>query len=130
MSENEQNPITNVDTWLRLAYMLFIGLLATLARYIILVLSSIQFIFVLVTGKDHRNLRKIGLGLANWSLQAYEFLSFNTETKPYPFTDWPVSEKEEKPRLPGEYPEQEHVTDGTTAASSEEKPDAKQDNIL
>ena len=96
MSNNGKNlPLTDVDTWLRLAYMLVFGLLSGLARLLLLVVAAIQFVLVLITGESNSNLRSFGYGLAKWTEQAFLFLSFASERKPYPFQDWPMPAIEE-----------------------------------
>ena len=47
------------------------------------------FLLVLFTGTGNANLRAAGEGIARWTQQAYLFLSFASDEKPYPFQDWP-----------------------------------------
>ena len=48
-----------------------------------------QFLLVLVTGSDNENLRNLGQGLGKWVYQTVMFLTFNTDSKPFPFDEWP-----------------------------------------
>ena len=50
---------------------------------------------VLITGKDNDNLRNFGQGVSKWVSQGLLFLTFNSETKPYPFSEWPETEATE-----------------------------------
>jgi len=55
----------------------------------------VQFLLVLVTGSDNENLRNLGQGLGKWIYQTVMFLTFNTESKPFPFDEWPVIDPSE-----------------------------------
>ena len=48
-----------------------------------------QFLLVLIAGYDNENLRNLGQGLGKWIYQTVMFLTFNTESKPFPFDEWP-----------------------------------------
>ena len=84
--------LLNADTWVRLLYMLLFGLLLTIARMVIWVVAIVQFLFVLISGEDNTNLRNLGQGVTRWVSQALLFLTFNSDEKPFPFSDWPDTE--------------------------------------
>jgi|SRR5690606_17668962 len=90
MSEHKAQNFTNPDLWIRLIYMIVFALLAVLARWVVTLIALFQFILMLVTGADNQNLRALGDGIARWTQQAYQFLTFAAEQKPYPFQDWPM----------------------------------------
>ena len=48
-----------------------------------------QFVVVLITGKQNGNLTTFGDGLSRFVYQIAKFLTFNTEDKPFPFSEWP-----------------------------------------
>ncbi len=87
--------LLNVDVWIRLAYMALFALLIVVARIIILVVAVLQFLLVLITGRDNDNLRDLGQGVSKWVYQGLLFLTFNTDEKPWPFSDWPDLEQTE-----------------------------------
>lgn len=80
------------QNWSRLLYMLIFGLLLNLAGAVMWLLAALQFIFVLGTGEDNRQLRHFGKALADFIRDALLFVSYNTERKPFPFADWPHPE--------------------------------------
>jgi hypothetical protein len=59
------------------------------ARLVITLVVIVQFLLVLVTGSDNENLRNLGQGLGKWVYQTIMFLTFNTESKSFPFDEWP-----------------------------------------
>lgn len=42
-----------------------------------------------MTGRDNDELRRFGHSLATFMYEALQFLTYNTEHKPFPFADWP-----------------------------------------
>ena len=87
--------LTNVDTWIRLAYMVLFALLVMAARLVVSIVVVLQFALVLVFGKDNENLRNLGQGLGKWVYQAIMFLTFNSNDKPFPFDEWPILDPSE-----------------------------------
>ena len=95
MSNNNQTNLASADLWIRLVYMVLFGALSWLARVVILIIAAIQFLLVLLAGNGNGNLRQLGDGIARWTQQAYAFLTFASDDKPYPFQDWPAPAEEE-----------------------------------
>lgn len=95
MSEQNETNLTNTELWVRLVYMVVFALLLTIARLMIWAVAALQFLLVLFTRQDNTNLRKLGQGATLWIMQAHLFLTFNSEDKPFPFSDWPeLAERE------------------------------------
>jgi len=88
MTDNK-GTLSNSNTWVRLAYMFVFTLLLMAARLVITLVVIVQFLLVLVTGSDNENLRNLGQGLGKWVYQTVMFLTFNTNSKPFPFDEWP-----------------------------------------
>jgi hypothetical protein len=87
--------LTNPATWIRLGFMLVFALLLMAGRLVISIIVLVQFALVLVTGSDNENLRNLGQGLGKWIYQAFMFLTFNSEEKPFPFDEWPTIDPSE-----------------------------------
>ena len=83
--------IRSAQLWIRLAYMLGFLLLLSFVRIILLLVIGGQFLTLLLTGSDNKNLRNFGQSLASWIFQIMQFLTFNSNSKPFPFDDWPNS---------------------------------------
>ena len=99
MEQNTKTNITNIDTWIKLLYMILFGLLLAVARMVIWVVAILQFLMVLIAGQDNNNLRNLGQGVAKWSLQALLYLTFNSDEKPFPFSDWPEIDEKAQPEI-------------------------------
>jgi Domain of unknown function (DUF4389) len=89
MEEQTKTNLLNPESWFRLLYMLVFGLLSVVARMVIWVVAILQFLLVLVTGTGNDNLRDLGRGTSKWVYQTFLFLTFNSDDKPFPFSDWP-----------------------------------------
>ena len=81
--------IRSAQLWIRVAYMLGFLLLLSFVRIILLLVIGGQFLMLLLTGSDNKNLRNFGQSLASWIFQIMQFLTFNSNSKPFPFDDWP-----------------------------------------
>ncbi|MBN1379290.1 MAG: DUF4389 domain-containing protein [Gammaproteobacteria bacterium] len=77
--------------WLRLIFMLVFVVLLYVASTIIGVLIALQFLFALITGKDNTNLRSLGGSITTYIFQVLQFLTYNSEDKAFPFSEWPAA---------------------------------------
>ncbi len=117
MDEQLKENVTSGALWMRLLYMVFFGVCLQVARMVLWAVVGLQFLFVLLSGRDNDNLRDFGLSLSTFIFQALKFLTYNSEEKPFPFSDWP---NVEAPPLEGEVEvAQEQHTDQPRAAKSE-----------
>jgi len=92
MDEQLKSNLTSSKHWLRLVYMLLFAVFLQVALAVMWVLVVIQFLFALITGNDNGNLRNFGHSLSRFIFQAIQFLTYNSEEKPFPFADWPEAE--------------------------------------
>lgn len=74
--------------WIRLIYMLILGVLLNLAGVVMWVLCGLQFLFVLGSGSDNRHLRNMARAIARFVEQALLYVSYNSDHKPFPFAPW------------------------------------------
>lgn len=87
--EEFRSNVTNSRSWIRLVYMLIFGILLHLAGLVMWVLCALQFLFALLTGRDNANLRSLGGSISVFVHEALDFVSYNSEQKPFPFAPWP-----------------------------------------
>ena len=78
------------STWMRLFFMIVFGIIYGISRLVIGAVVVIQFFHVLFTGDVNEPLKSFGHSLAIYSYEIVNYLTFNTETKPFPLeADWP-----------------------------------------
>jgi hypothetical protein len=82
-------PPTGSDMGLRVLYMLVFAVVFWLLCWTLAVVTLVQLILRLVNGRPHAEVARFGAALARYSQQIIEFLTFVTESLPYPFTPWP-----------------------------------------
>lgn len=85
---NEASMENNI--WLRGVFMILFGLLYSLAGTVLVVMAVLQFIFVLTGSAPNTRLLSFGRSLGSYAQQVVNFQTFNTEEKPFPFSDWPT----------------------------------------
>jgi len=90
-SKIEEN-VKQKSTWLRLFFMVVLAMIYGLSRIVIGAVVIIQFFYVLLTGETKDELKSFGHSLAIYSYEIIEFLTFNSDVKPFPFDGaWPTS---------------------------------------
>jgi len=95
MSEEVRKNVAVEKTWVRAIFMLIFGLLYSLAEIVILVVVAFQFLTVLFTGEKNQKLLKLGNELSIYVYQVFQYLTYNSEEKAFPFSDWPTESKPE-----------------------------------
>jgi hypothetical protein len=85
--ENETLPANNI--WTRGLFMVLLGLFYSLSGTVLFVVAVLQFIFVLIGSGPNARLRSFGHHLGMYVQRIADFLSFHSEDKPFPFSDWP-----------------------------------------
>lgn len=90
-SEFEKN-VTTRSTWVRLLFILLFAFLYGVSRIVTAVVVAVQFFHVLFSGGTNEQLKRFGHSLAIYSFQVVNYLTFNTETRPFPLdAEWPDS---------------------------------------
>ena len=85
----EQN-LKSRTTWLRLLFMCLCALLISLASFVGSVVVVLGFLWVLFNGEVNRQLQQTGQSIASYIYEIVRYLTFNSESKPFPFgADWP-----------------------------------------
>jgi hypothetical protein len=88
--------LLSTKKWLRFVFMVLFFIIICVLSYLVGILVLLQFIFALVTGSDNEKLRHLGSSFSLYIAQILQFLTYNSEGKPFPFADWPDAEKIEK----------------------------------
>lgn len=81
------------DKWIRGLLMVFFIMAKCLASWLIYIISLFQFANDLLFDKPNLQLLTFSKQLNNYYFQILNFLTFNSEIKPFPFANWPENEK-------------------------------------
>lgn len=87
--KNTEKSWKNPGIWQRGLAMLCFGFISGFIRLFITLIAIFQFITMLCTNKPNPQLLTLGQSLNSYSYQINQFLTINSETYPFPFTDWP-----------------------------------------
>jgi uncharacterized protein YqhQ len=88
-SDLEKN-VRSKNTWLRLLFMIVMAVAWSIAVVIVGAVVVVNFFYVLFTGKTNSRLTGLGQSLATYLYQIVRFMTFNTETRPFPMDEeWP-----------------------------------------
>ena len=87
MNEINKDELLDLKKWQRLFFMVIYGAAINFVVSILIFLVAIQFIFYLFTSKTNNQLQSANNWLQGFFNDALNFLSFNTDSKPWPFSD-------------------------------------------
>ena len=93
MQQETKEKLKNVNAWLRLLYSLFFAIIVFyLVKLLVTLILIVQFCAVLFTTKPVERLRVFSGQLSRYSYQILEYVGYNQQDKPFPFSDWPASQ--------------------------------------
>ena len=88
------------NKWIRGLCMLLFVLIYKIATVLVAAVAVFQFFATLFAGKTNELLMAFGERLSAFIYQIVQFLTFNTEDKPFPFSQWPQGASKVNKRRP------------------------------
>ena len=85
--------ISQTNTWGRAVFMVLFGIIYSIAEIVLLVVVVLQFGFVLLSAEKNPRLLVFGEELSRFVYDVFMFLTYNKEEKPFPFAEWPKSDR-------------------------------------
>ena len=95
MKEEIKTNLKNTNTWLRLLFMVLFSAFYFLAISVFGAMLAFQILVALLTGNPNERVRQFHAQLVKYIYQVLRYVSFGTEEKPFPFSDWPDETPEE-----------------------------------
>ena len=92
MDDDLKQNLTAAETWVRGLYILMFVFMLVVARFVTVAVVVIQFLFTVFTGQTNDNLRNFGASLARYVYGCLLFVTYNSDDKPFPFSEWPAAE--------------------------------------
>ena len=89
--EQEKDPLFLTALYMILFYLVFV-----LAGYVLIGLGIIQVVVRLLSGQPQDELKRFGASFGCYMSQIVDYISMNSDTKPYPFNEWPVVNEKKK----------------------------------
>ena len=85
-----KNKLLNPKHWVRLALMLLMYvILSLLIKAVLFIVLFVQWILVMLNGEPNARLLHFTKGMNVYAYQIMEFITFNSDTRPFPLSDWP-----------------------------------------
>jgi hypothetical protein len=75
--------------WLRVLYNVLFYIIYKIVDLIVLALLLLQILISTFTDAPNKQLQDFGTSLSLYAKQIIAFISFASDEKPYPFSDWP-----------------------------------------
>ena len=92
MDEKMVKNLKSESRWLRLAFMVLFAVVAYLAAFVVILLAIAQAVHGFITDDPNPRLLKLSAGVNQYIFQITSFLTYNSDAKPFPFSDWPGQE--------------------------------------
>jgi hypothetical protein len=78
--------------WLRALQMLLMCIAYQLTTWVLVVVALLQLGFAIFSDAPNPRLQGFGRSVGRYLAQIAAFVSFATETLPFPFSDWPTAD--------------------------------------
>ena len=91
MDVNVKENVKNVDTWMRGLFIVIFGVIFYVLIGIIWLLVIFQFLTKVITGNLNQQLDKFSSGLTQYAMQILDYVTFQSEVRPFPFSPLPGS---------------------------------------
>ena len=82
------------NIWMRGVFILLFGLIYSVAEVVMIAVVALQFVFILFTQNKNLKVLAFGADLSEYLYQIFRYLTFNTDNRPFPFTEWPKGKTE------------------------------------
>lgn len=89
MEDQTREHLVNGNIWLRGLHMLLMAVAYNVVEAMIALIAVFQFFSALLTGRVNEPLLKFAKNGSIYIQEVLEFLTFNSEIRPFPFTSWP-----------------------------------------
>jgi len=86
-SGNTQESIKN--RWVRGAFVLLFLFAMRIASLLVFAVAVFQFLHTLFAARANLKAQRFGKALGFYLNETAQFVSYNVDTKPWPFTEWP-----------------------------------------
>ncbi|MEQ1527727.1 MAG: DUF4389 domain-containing protein [Methylococcales bacterium] len=88
MDEQLNNNLKQLSTWKRIFFMLVFAAIGSLVRMLLWAVIFLQIVSTLITGRCNENILNFGRSLSIYTYHILLFLTFNTDSLPFPFAAW------------------------------------------
>ena len=94
--------LMNTDSWIRLGFVLLFLVFLAVARGLLFLIVLVQSGMILATGTTNKKIRDFSGDLSLWVLDTLRFVTFTSEHKAFPFSDWSKRSEDSAERAVGD----------------------------
>ena len=94
MASDLKDNMKDTNTWIRGFFILLFAAILGLAKVVVGFVVLFQFGHTLITRQTNERLLGFGASLAVYIQYVVQYLTYNTDEKPFPFGEWPDTESE------------------------------------
>jgi hypothetical protein len=94
MNKKLKDKLLSKEKWLRAFFMIIYLACKCIAWWIVLITIIFQFLTDFITGKPNARVLEFSNNLNTYVFQLLNYLTFNSDIKPFPFSNWPGTKKE------------------------------------
>lgn len=77
------------EIWYRGLLMVLFAVIYSISKFLVIGIMLLQFAVILMKEKPNEQILKFSHSLSVYIYQIIQFLSFNSEQRPFPFSSWP-----------------------------------------
>ena len=88
---------TNATVWMRGLYIIVFGVILYFVFALVWLLVIFQFLTKLLTGELNQQLRRFAAPLSRYVSQILDYITFQSDERPFPFSPWPADEPAKPP---------------------------------
>lgn len=96
MDSNIKQRLTEKKTWIRGLNIVLFALIYSIAEIILFAVVLFQFLSLLLSGASNDRVLTFGQSLGTYIYQLIQFMTANSDTRPYPFSPWPAEPSADK----------------------------------
>lgn len=99
MQQEINDNLKKISTWKRIFFMLVFSVIVGLVRILLWAVILLQVASALLTGEPNKNILDFGRTLSAYLYHIILFLTYNTDSLPFPFSDWGLTENLDLPEI-------------------------------
>ena len=95
MKETLRENLINEKIWMRAVFMILFLIVFWVVEFLIFFAALFQFVTVLLTNRTNEAVLRLSNNLSFFALEIFQYLTFNSNLRPFPFSAWPDKEPDE-----------------------------------
>ena len=92
MKEEMRENLIDEGIWMRGLFMVLFLIAYNIVEFLILLAALFKFVAVLFTCRVNETVLRLGNNQSLFALETFQYLTFNSNLRPFPFSPWPDEE--------------------------------------